>query len=338
MKLLQPIHRIGDQKGTHLGLGVIEYAGAPFFMLALAGIGIFIAGAAVKPVQPGGVSGKMSRHPVEDHPDARLMTGIHKEHEILRGAVAGGGGEVSGDLIPPGAVKGMLHHRQQLNVGIAHVLHIGDQLLRQLAVGKGVAVRISPPGAGVHLINVHRTVVYRGVLFFMQPFFVPPAVTADFQHFGCRAGAGLLMNAAGVTFIHGFPVSAHDVVFIAGVRFHMLESAGEYAALQTVHGLSRRIPVIKIADQRHRAGSGSPYPEGIAVVSGIVTPQPAVAMAVRPLGKPAYLLLQRLAGQCEIHPDRPPVCFQPSTMPRERMPPISISIVPITFEKGKGFV
>ena len=43
MVLLDPEEGVGDEEGTHLGASVIEHTGAPFLMLALSRVSIFIA-------------------------------------------------------------------------------------------------------------------------------------------------------------------------------------------------------------------------------------------------------------------------------------------------------
>ena len=56
----------------------------------------------------------------------------------------------------------MFGERKQLDVGVAHLLHILDQRLCQLIVGvKAFAVCfvLDPPGTGVQLIDVHGTVI-----------------------------------------------------------------------------------------------------------------------------------------------------------------------------------
>ena len=64
--IFKPINGIGNQKALNLVFAVIEDLGSPFLMLALAAVGIFIAGAAVKIGKTAFVLGKMSRHPVEN--------------------------------------------------------------------------------------------------------------------------------------------------------------------------------------------------------------------------------------------------------------------------------
>ena len=70
--------------------------------------------------QPMSIRREVRRHPIENYPYAVLMQVIHQVHEILWLAVACRGREVAGRLISPRAVEGMLHHRQELDVGEPH--------------------------------------------------------------------------------------------------------------------------------------------------------------------------------------------------------------------------
>ena len=65
-----------------------------------------------------------------------LMAAVDEAHEVGGRAEAAGGGEIADRLIAPGAVEGMLHHRQQLDVRVAHLLDVGDQLVGQFAIGQ----------------------------------------------------------------------------------------------------------------------------------------------------------------------------------------------------------
>ncbi len=130
----QPENRAGNQEADDLVPAVIENERPPLLMLPLARVGVFIAGRPVEPGKPAFILRKMSRDPIHNHADPGLMALFHKAHEILRGAVARGGGEIPRHLIPPRAVVGIFGHRHQLHMGVAHLLHIGDQLVRKLFV------------------------------------------------------------------------------------------------------------------------------------------------------------------------------------------------------------
>ena len=82
------------------------------------------------------VGGEVGGDPVEDHPDAALMQPVDQVHEVLRRSVPAGGGEVSRRLVPPRAVEGMLHHREQLHVREAHVGAVVGEVVGQLTGGR----------------------------------------------------------------------------------------------------------------------------------------------------------------------------------------------------------
>ena len=73
-----------------------------------------------------GILREVTGHPVHNYADVVLVALVHKVHEVLRGAKAGGGGEVSGHLIAPGTVEGVFGHGQHFNVGIAQFFDVGD--------------------------------------------------------------------------------------------------------------------------------------------------------------------------------------------------------------------
>ena len=103
-------------------------------MLALSKILIFIAFRAVEFIKAEGILREVGGDPVENNADARFMGGVYEIGEILGSAVAGGRGEIARYLIAPAAVKRMLHNRHQLDVGISHILDIGNQAVGKLSV------------------------------------------------------------------------------------------------------------------------------------------------------------------------------------------------------------
>ena len=91
-------------------------------MLALPRVGVLVAGRAVELAQAVAVAREVGRHPVEDHADAVLVAVIDEVHEVLRRAVAAGGGVVADRLITPLPVNGCSLIGQQLHVRVAHLL------------------------------------------------------------------------------------------------------------------------------------------------------------------------------------------------------------------------
>ena len=139
------------------------------------------------------VLGEMSRHPVNNDANARLVAAIDEKHQVLGRTVAGGGSVVAHYLIAPGAVKGMLGNRQQFDVGVAHFLHVGNQAIGQFAIGEeartrlvgngyrratfgGIFDALVQPGAEMHFINGNGPVVGVGVGPLLQPIRILPGV------------------------------------------------------------------------------------------------------------------------------------------------------------------
>ena len=85
-------------------------------MLALARIGVLVERGAVEAREAVLVLRKVAGHPVENHADAGLVTGVDERLEILGRAEAAGRREEADHLIAPRAGERMLHHRQQLDV------------------------------------------------------------------------------------------------------------------------------------------------------------------------------------------------------------------------------
>ena len=142
---VEPEHSGGDQEAGDLISAVVEDIGAPFLVLADSPVLILIAAGAVKSAETVRVLGEVRRNPVQNNADACLVALVDEIHQILRLAVTGGSGEVAGALIAPAAVEGEFGQGHELDVGIAHLLDIGDHLFRELAVIEVVAVLILAP-------------------------------------------------------------------------------------------------------------------------------------------------------------------------------------------------
>ena len=105
-----------------------------------------------------GVGGEVGRHPVQDHADAGGAGGLDEGAEILRPAEARGGRIEAGGLVAPGAVEGVLVHRHQLEVGEAHVDHVGDQPPGEFGKAQPFAPPRCAARAQVHLVDADRCV------------------------------------------------------------------------------------------------------------------------------------------------------------------------------------
>ena len=188
---LKPVHRAGHQEALHLGLAVIEDQGAPLLVLPLAGVLILVARGPVEEGQARRVPGEMGGNPVHNDADALLVAAVHKAHKVPGLAIAGGGGKIADDLIAPRTIVRVLGQGHELNVGEAHVLHIGDELVPQLIVGKDAAVLIFPPRARMDLIDIHRLLIMGMLRLVLEPVIIVPVIAAQLHPAGGRAGPGL---------------------------------------------------------------------------------------------------------------------------------------------------
>ena len=127
VEFAQPVERVRQQEIADLVAAEVEDERAPFAVLALARVGVFVEGGAVEAPQSVGVAREVAGDPIENHAQAGLMAGVDEIAEVVGSAEARGGRVVAGDLIAPGAGEGVLHDGQQFEVRVAEVAHVGDQ-------------------------------------------------------------------------------------------------------------------------------------------------------------------------------------------------------------------
>ena len=264
MVFFQPVHRVGNQEALDLGLAVVKDPGGPVGMLVAFGIAQLIGAGAVEFVKPVLVLGEMGRHPVQNHADARLMQRVHQLHQLLRRAVAGGGGVVVGHLIAPAGVEGVLRQRHEFHMGIAHVFQVFRQNRGNFRVGVHRAVLLAPPGAEVHFVNVHRAVQRGPGGAALEPLGVVPAVgalVAD-DAGGVRRPAGPEAHRVGLVDRAAVPMA--DQKFIRAALLRIGGPGLPHALGDFLHGQILRIPEVKITDDGNRLGIGRPDPENVA--------------------------------------------------------------------------
>src|SRR5688572_10755887 len=133
MELLEPEQRVRQQEIPDFVTPEVKDQRAPVTMLTLAGVRMLVEFGAIEARQAVGVFRKMPWYPVENHGQAVLVAGVDERLEVVRRAVPRARREEPGDLVPPRAEKRMLHHRQELDVGVAHLLHVRNEPLGHLA-------------------------------------------------------------------------------------------------------------------------------------------------------------------------------------------------------------
>ncbi len=149
VELVEPEQGAGYEELAHCVAAEVVDVGVPVRVPATARIFVFVERGAVEAGQAVGIGREVGWYPVQNDADAGLVALVNEVFEIVRGAVAAGGREHAHRLVAPGAAEGVLGDRQQLDVGVLHLLDVGDQLHRQLAPAQAVAVRVTLPGADV---------------------------------------------------------------------------------------------------------------------------------------------------------------------------------------------
>ena len=266
MVLLQPVQGAGDQEALHFVHAEVEDHGAPFLVLAAAGVGVLIAGLTVKHVQAELVLGEVRRDPVHDDPDAGAVHLVHKGHQVLGGAVAAGGGKVARHLIAPAAVEGVFHDGQQLHVGVAHLGEVRDQQVGQLGVIVGhigaVLFLLHLPAAGVHLVDVHGAVDEVFGFLGLLPGGVGPAEAGQIVHLAAVGRPGLGMEGVGIGLVHQVPGPGDDGVLVDVVLLHARdEQLPDGSAVDLFHGVAARFPAVEVAHHADSGGVGGPQAE-----------------------------------------------------------------------------
>src|SRR5580658_931992 len=109
-------------------------------MGALTRVGMFVEMRAIELREAKGVAREMRGSPVEKNADAGVVAAVDKLHKFSGGAVAAGGGEIADRLIAPGAVEGMLHDGKQLDVRVAEVFNVRDELIAKFAIREPAVV------------------------------------------------------------------------------------------------------------------------------------------------------------------------------------------------------
>ena len=267
VEVLEPVQHVGDQEGTDLAAGEVELMRAPV------GVNLVLKQhVAVKGGKAVGVGAKTAGHPVHDHADARLVARIDKVHELLRVAVARRGGIVTGRLVAPGAIEGMLHERHDLDMRVAHVARVVPELYRQVVVavelaalrGEGIhgagivavlvglalrRIAVALPRTNMHLVDVQRLrhVVMTGAA--LEPCGVVPLVAVQAPQHAGRTRRALGLKGVRIGLIKLFAFVSLDQILIKlsllGARNKAFPDSARMHGHQRVGFL---VPVVKFAN------------------------------------------------------------------------------------------
>ena len=230
-------------------------------MLAHRGVAQLVAARAVELVESVAVLREVGGHPVEDHTDVCSVAGVDQHSKLLRRAVAVRRCVVTRHLIAQRRIVGIFHQRHEFDVRIAHVLHIGDQLRRQLLIAEVTAVVVPLPRAGVDLVDVDRALEACLLELVAAVGRVGPAELFRRIDHARRLGQRHGAIGIGVGLVDFRTVCAGDAVFIGAAALCEFRHGLPYAAPDRGHRQIRFVPEVEIAGHADALRVRRPDPE-----------------------------------------------------------------------------
>src|SRR6516162_2452185 len=158
MEFAQPVERTRQEEVCHLPAPIIINERVPIGVNALTRVGMLVERRPVEPTETMGVVWEVSGHPVEDQAEPRDVTGLDESAEVVGRAVPAGRRKQRDWLVSPGSVEWVLRRRQNLDMGKAHILDVGDELASELAIRQVPSMfgEIAPPRAEMDFVDRDR--------------------------------------------------------------------------------------------------------------------------------------------------------------------------------------
>ena len=165
---------------------------------------------------------KMRRYPVQNHAYARFMHFIHEKHEIFCAPVTRSRSIISDYLISPGGIERVLHYGHQLNMGVAHLLYIINNLRSQFTVIiEFSSVCRFRERSQIDLIYIDRLLfcLQAGTAF--HPFAVLPFKAVQIPYDRCAVRTQLLSEGVRICLHKGQAALGFNLEFVAFPFFHI---------------------------------------------------------------------------------------------------------------------
>jgi len=159
----------------------------------------------------------------------------------------------------------MLHDREHFNVAVAEVLHVGDELVAQLAVGQPAIAffRNAAPGTEMDFVDGDgrfEPVFLRAA---SDPVGIGPLMVIEAGHDGAGIGAEFRAEGVGIGFEgKNVATGAYDFIFVDGA-FGKLgdENFPKTGRAARAHGMDAAVPMIEVAHDADAFCAGSPNGE-----------------------------------------------------------------------------
>ena len=249
MVLFCPEKRIGDQEVLYFRSAVIVNQRAPVWMGSLSRVKMLVQTRSVKRRKSEGIAREVCRYPVENNTNVVLVHRIHKIAEVIRRSVSCCRCVIARYLITPGFIEWMLHHRHQLNMGVAELFHIRSQHRSDLTVViKFTAIVRFFPGAKMHFINRNRRFVALCDTTLLHPVLILPGIFSKINHNTRIVRTQLCCIRVWIRFQIRQTALCLNFIFIDVARANTGDKEFIDPGLQKIHLICSSVPVIEIPD------------------------------------------------------------------------------------------
>ena len=249
MVLFCPEKRIGDQEVLHFRSAVIVNQRTPVWMGSLSWIEMLVQACTVKSRKSESITWEVCRYPVENDTNVVLVHRIHKIAEVIRRSVSCCRCVIARYLITPGFIEWMLHHRHQLNMGVAELFHIRSQHRSDLTVViKFTAIVRFFPGAKMHFINRNRRFVALCDTTLLHPVLILPGIFSKINHNTRIVRTQLCCIRVWIRFQIRQTALCLDFIFIDVARANTGDKEFIDPGLQKIHLICSSVPVIEVSD------------------------------------------------------------------------------------------
>jgi aminodeoxyfutalosine deaminase len=193
----------------------------------------------------------------------------------------------------------MLGNGHQLDMRVAHLLHVFDQLHRHLSIGERLAAGTAHPGFEVDFIDGKRRVQPRGLSAVVQPSRIVPGVLLE----AIDDGRGLGWNLGGKAVrigLHLLVVWRPYIVLIGGAFTESGHEEFPDATGAPTHGVTAGVPPVEVADKTDHFSIGSPDREADAfhpVHGDDVGTHGAIAFVIGPLAVQVDFVIGKQEGK-----------------------------------------
>ena len=147
-------------------------------------------------------------------------------------------------------------------MGIAHILDVRDQLVRQLGVVVGLAALLQLPAAGVHLVDIHRAVDHVRLFLCGLPCGVVPCKAGQIVDLAAVGRPGLGVEGVRIGLVDKVACAGGHAIFINIVFLHAgNEQFPHGIAIHLAHGMAAGLPAVEVTHNTDGCGVRCPYTE-----------------------------------------------------------------------------